>query len=140
LLAEPRLPEPPAKADQAKVLIIEDDPAVARMLRFCFRQAGFDVTEVSTGGEALRLLQQEEPPHAAVLDLQLPDRQGGAVLDWLRRSSERTTSSPVWVVMSALDRETAAERYGALGSHFLNKPFDPWDLVTILRKLLSAKS
>jgi len=140
LLAEPRLPEPPAKADQAKVLIIEDDPAVARMLRFCFRQAGFDVTEVSTGDEALRILQQEEPPHAAVLDLQLPDRQGGAVLEWLRCSGERTTSSPVWVVMSALDRETAAERYGALGSHFLNKPFDPWDLVAILRKLLAAKS
>jgi len=140
LLAEARLPEPVATDERTKVLVIEDDPAVARMLRFCFRQAGFDVTEVSTGGEALRILQQEEPPHAAVLDLQLPDRQGGAVLEWLRCSGERTTSSPVWVVMSALDRETAAERYGALGSHFLNKPFVPWDLVAILRKLLSAKS
>ena len=140
MLVEARLPEPVAAGDRAKVLVIEDDPAVTRMLRSCFRQAGFDVTEASTGGEALRILEQQQPLHAAVLDLQLPDGQGGAVLDWLRRSSERTTCAPVWVVMSALDRETAAARYGALGSHFLNKPFDPWELVAILRKLLSITS
>ena len=140
MLVEARQPESAARDARATVLVIEDDQAVARMLRFCFRQAGFDVTEVCTGSEALRILQQEEPPHAAVLDLQLPDRQGGAVLDWLRRSAERTTDSPVWVVMSALDREAAIERFGPLGSHFLSKPFDPWELVAILRTLLAAKS
>jgi DNA-binding response OmpR family regulator len=98
-----------------------------------------DASEVAAGGEALRIFQQQ-PPDAVVLDLQLPDGQGGAVLDWLRRSNERTTDSPVWVVMSALDQETATQRFGPLGSHFISKPFDPWELVAILRTLLSAKS
>jgi CheY-like chemotaxis protein len=121
------------------VLVVEDDGAVAKMLRFCLREAGFDTTEVSTGSEALRILQQH-PPDAAVLDLQLPDGQGGAVLELLRSSDERTTNAPVWVVISALDREEAAKRFGPLGRHFLAKPFDPWELVAILRTLLAAKS
>jgi DNA-binding response OmpR family regulator len=120
------------------VLVIEDDKGVARMLRFCLREAGFDATEVSTGSAALCILQQE-PPDAAVLDLQLPNGQGGAVLDWLRHSCERTTKSPVWVVISALDPVEAAKRYGPLGSHFLAKPFDPWELVVMLKNRLLAK-
>jgi two-component system catabolic regulation response regulator CreB len=139
LLAEVRQPASEARDSRPKVLVIEDNEAVARMLRFCLRQAGFDASEVAAGGEALRIFQQQ-PPDAVVLDLQLPDGQGGAVLDWLRRSNERTTDSPVWVVMSALDQETATQRFGPLGSHFISKPFDPWELVAILRTLLSAKS
>jgi CheY-like chemotaxis protein len=120
-----------------KVLVIEDNDAVARILRFCLREARFDITEVRTGGEALLILQRQ-PPAAVLLDLQLPDGQGGAVLDWLRRCDEQTTDSPVWVVMSALDQETAAQRFGPLGSHFVSKPFDPWQIVAILRTLLAV--
>ncbi len=139
MLAEVRPPASVAKDSQPKVLVIEDNDAVVRILRFCLRDAGFDASAVAMGGEALRILQQESP-NAVLLDLQLPDGQGGAVLDWLRRSNERTTDSPVWVVMSALDQEAATQRFGPLGSHFISKPFDPWELVAILRKLLAAKS
>ncbi len=139
MLAEVRRPAPVAKDGRPKVLVIEDNEAVTRILRFCLRDAGFDASEVSRGGEALRILQQQ-PPDAVLLDLQLPDGQGGAVLDWLRRSDERTTGSPVWVVMSALDQSVATERFGPLGSHFFSKPFDPWELVAILETLLQAKS
>ena len=121
-----------------RILVVEDDESVIRMLGFSFRSAGFDTTEVATGAEALRILKQH-PPDAAVLDLQLPDGQGGAVLDRLRQLNERTKSSPVWIVISALDREEATRRYGPLGSRFLAKPFDPWDLVAMLKNLLSAK-
>jgi len=139
LLAEVRQPSSVDRDSRPKVLVIEDNEAVARILRFCLRQAGFDASDVAAGGEALRILQQQ-PPDAVLLDLQLPDGQGGAVLDWLRRSRERTSDSPVWVVMSALDQETATQRFGPLGSHFVSKPFDPWEIVAILRTLLSAKS
>jgi len=108
------------------------------MLRFSLRNAGFDTSEVATGGEALRIL-GEEPPDAAILDLQLPNGQGGAVLDWLRCSCERPGGHPVWVVISALDGEEAIRRFGPLGGRFLAKPFDPWDLITMLRTLLLLK-
>jgi two-component system phosphate regulon response regulator PhoB len=121
-----------------RVLVIEDDTGVARMLRFSLRNAGFDTSEVTTGGEALRILEQQ-PPDAAILDLQLPNGQGRAVLDWLRQLDGLASNSPVWVVISALDGEEAIRRFGPLGGRFLPKPFDPWDLVAILRTLLVAK-
>ena len=121
-----------------RVLVIEDDESVTRMLRLSLRSAGFYTTEVATGGEALHILKQQ-PPDAAVLDLQLPDSQGGAVLEWLRQLDERARSSPVLVVISALDRNEATRRYGPLGTHFLAKPFDPWNLVAMLQNLLLAE-
>ena len=137
MLANVRPPAPLARETRPNVLVVEDNEAVARILRFCLREAGFAVTQASTGAEALRIL-QEQPLEAAVLDLQLPDGQGGAVLDFLRRS-EGTAKAPVWVVISALDQAEAAKRYGPLGSHFLAKPLDPWELVSILNSLLAAK-
>ena len=108
------------------------------MLRFSLRNAGFDTSEVTTGGEALRILEQQ-PPDAAILDLQLPNGQGRAVLDWLRQLDGPASDSPVWVVISALDSEEATRRFGPLCGRFLPKPFDPLNLVKMLRTLLSLK-
>jgi DNA-binding response OmpR family regulator len=66
-----------------------------------------------------------------VVDLRLPDRQGGAVLQRLR-----SQDGPAWVAISALDRQEAEKEYGPLGSNFLTKPFDPWDLIRKLGELL----
>jgi DNA-binding response OmpR family regulator len=123
---------------RAKILVVEDDESVTRILRLSFRSAGFDTSEVSTGGEALHILKRQ-PPDAVVLDLQLPDGQGGAVLDWLRQPEKRRGGSPVWVVISALERGEASRRYGPPGDNYLAKPFDPWDLVAMLENLLSAR-
>jgi DNA-binding response OmpR family regulator len=121
-----------------RILVIEDDESVARMLELSLTEAGFDTIRATNGGEALHILEQQ-PPDAAILDLQLPNGQGGAVLDWLRQSDEQAAMSPVWVVISALDRGEATRRYGSLGSHFLAKPFDPWDLVAIIENGVSAR-
>jgi DNA-binding response OmpR family regulator len=120
-----------------KVLVVEDEPAVAKMLRVSLRVAGFDVTEAVAGGQALQIL-EEEPTDAVILDLELPDRRRTAVLDRLRQADD--SGFPAWVVISALDREEAAWRYGHLGGHFLAKPFDPWDLVRMLKTLLSERN
>jgi two-component system KDP operon response regulator KdpE len=119
-----------------KILLVEDEPAVARMLRISLRAAGFDVCESVAGGDALQILEQG-PADAVILDLELPDRRGKAVLDRLRHAND--SGFPVWVVISGLDREEATRRYGPLGGHFLAKPFDPWDLVRMLRTLLAER-
>jgi DNA-binding response OmpR family regulator len=119
-----------------RVLVIEDDDSVARVLRLCLSAVGFDVAAVRTGEEALRVA-EVEPIDAVVLDLGLPDSLGGAVLAWLRRLGR--SGGPPWVIISALDREEAARRYGPLGT-FLAKPFDPWDLVRKLDELLGRKA
>ena len=117
-----------------RVLVVEDDPAIAKMLRYSLRAAGFDIAVVAAGSDALQILERE-PTDGVVLDLGLPDGLGKAVLDRLRKADD--CGFPAWVVISALDRDEATSRYGPLGTHFLAKPFNPWDLIRMLAALLS---
>ncbi len=125
-------------SESRRVLVIEDDQSVRRMLRFSLRDAGFEITETSTGEEALQHL-QEQIPEAIILDLGLPDGLGGAVLEWLRQMDAGKDGRPAWVVMSAQDQNDVVKQYGRLGRHFLAKPFNPWDLVMRLQELLAAR-
>jgi len=120
------------------VLIVEDDRGVAKMLRLSLAREGFDTIEAASGSEALAVLEQKSPD-AVVLDLQLADAKGGAVLDRLRQLDETTTGSPAWVVTSAADPRELAKRYGPLEGRFLSKPFNPWDLIAMVEKQLSQE-
>ena len=122
-----------------RVLVVEDDRSVARVLSFPLREAGFEVAHTASGGEALYILEQERMA-AVVLDLGLPDGQGGKVLQWLHQYGQPREGGPAWVVISALDRQEAARQYGPIGSNFLAKPFDPWQLVRTLDAPLTGKS
>lgn len=121
------------RVGRSSVLVVEDDRSITRMLRFCLEAAGFGITEVATGTEALNLLETQSP-QAVVLDLNLPDGQGAAVLDRLR---QYPIGLPAWIAISGLGRREATSQYGPLGQHFLAKPFDPWDLIGILEDMIS---
>ncbi len=124
-----------ARPHSPKVLVVEDDRSVTRMLGFALREAGFQVFLAGSGGEALAAL-EASPVDAVVLDLGLPDGQGSQVLEWLRRHRDGGGGGPAWVVMSAMDRQEAARQFGPVGGHFLAKPFDPWELARLLNELL----
>jgi two-component system KDP operon response regulator KdpE len=115
-----------------RVLLIEDDSAVKRMLNLSLRCGGFETTQAESGGEALRKL-DADAFDAVILDLCLPDGLGGDVLHRLQTTDRR----PVWVAMSALDESEAHERFGPLQGPFIAKPFNPWDLIGLLDHLLS---
>jgi DNA-binding response OmpR family regulator len=119
-----------------RVLVVEDDESVARMLHIALGAAGFDAMEARSGSEALDIVGREAPD-AVILDLVLPDGLGGSVLDWLREAPSDT--APVHLVMSALERREATGLFGELGNDFIQKPFDPWDLVRRLDQLLESK-
>jgi DNA-binding response OmpR family regulator len=125
------------RSEQPRVLVVEDDDAVAKVLRLSLRHGGFDTAEAESGGEALRAMERSTF-EAVVLDLCLPDGLAGAVLQQLQ--SVLPGGHPVWVVMSALDEDEATRRFGPLQGPFLAKPFNPCDLVDTLTGLLSDAS
>jgi DNA-binding response OmpR family regulator len=118
------------------VLLIEDNDGLARILGLTLKSHGFNLRRVATGGEALETLRRDEV-QGVILDLSLPDERGGEVLDWLSTTEQGSTLA--WVVTSAFDLEEATRRYGPVGGWFVAKPFDPWDLVKTLDRLLFAK-
>jgi DNA-binding response OmpR family regulator len=118
-----------------RVLLVEDDSAVTRILSLLLRNSGFEVTGVGLGRDALFAL-DERPYDAVVLDLGLPDGLGGKVLAKLQGIPR--DCFPVWVVISALDEDEVARRYGPLGGPFLAKPFDPVRLADLLDEQIES--
>src|ERR1700722_13772719 len=66
-----------------KVLVIEDDALIRRLLRATLPSRGFAVTEAASGAAALDLL-KSEPPDLIILDLGLPDMDGLSLLRHIR--------------------------------------------------------
>jgi two-component system KDP operon response regulator KdpE len=113
------------------VLIVEDEPALLRALRINLRARGYAVTTASAGREALAEAKRH-PPDAVLLDLGLPDLDGGKVIRELRGWSR----VPV-IVLSG--RAGSGDKIGALDAgadDYVTKPFDMEELLARLRAAL----
>lgn len=113
--------------------MVEQDEGIGRMLRLCMAMAGFEVLEAATREEARRLLAEEEPG-IVILDLD-PREEGAGAAELWRVSADR---APAWIVISALEPGQAAERFALPDAHYLLKPFDPWQLVALLERLVPS--
>ena len=104
-------------ATDQSVLIVEDDPIFARILLDTARDSGFKGV-VTLQGSAAVMLAREFQPRAVLLDLTLPDIDGWAVLDQLKRDAD-TRHIPVHI-LSGKDARDRALRQGAFS--YLIKP------------------
>lgn len=112
------------------LLIIEDDPTFATILRDLARQLKFQAIVAGTAHEALDLARQHMPS-AIVLDVGLPDQSGLSVLDRLKRDV-RTRHIPIHIV-SGEDSAERAMSLGAIG--FAMKPLLREELIAVLQSL-----
>ena len=114
-----------------RILIVEDDAALARSLVALLRGAGHAVDHVSSGEDAL-MVTQGEPYALVVLDVGLPGQDGFAVLQALRRRGERV---PVLMLTArdALDDRVRGLDLGA--DDYLRKPFAPAEFEARIRAL-----
>jgi two-component system response regulator MprA len=113
------------------VLVVEDDPAIARLLEIELAEAGYLVELAGTGGAALDALEAREPG-LLVLDVRLPDVDGLAVC---RQARRRGHTMPI-LMLTALDR--IGDRVLGLDAgadDYLAKPFAIEELLARLRAL-----
>ena len=118
------------RASPPRVLIVEDEPAIAESLDYALRREGF-VTQ--TAATYARAEASRAWPTLIVLDLMLPDGNGADLLRLLRSESSAT---PVIVLSS---RESEADRIGALeggADDYVTKPFSPREVVARVRAVL----
>lgn len=114
-----------------RVLVIDDDTALARALSINLRARKYDVDVASTGTDALRLAARN-PPELVILDLGLPDLDGTEVIAGLTGWS----TAPI-IVLSA--RDSQAAKVAALDAgavDFVVKPFGMDELLARLRAAL----
>ena len=114
-----------------KVLVIDDEPPIRKLLRMRLSTQGYDVVEAQNGKIALELL--AESPALIILDLGLPDIQG---IDLLRMIRDRDNNVPV-VVLSSRDDEAVKVQALDLGADdYLTKPFGMDELLARMRAAL----
>jgi len=114
-----------------RVLIVEDEVKIARLVRDYLRQAGFDVLEAVDGPSALAMARAEKPD-MIVLDLGLPGMDG---LDVTRQI--RMTSSVPIIMLTARTEESDRIVGLELGADdYVDKPFSPKELVARIRAVL----
>jgi two-component system, OmpR family, KDP operon response regulator KdpE len=115
-----------------RVLVIDDEPPIRKLLRLGLSAQGYQTIEAASGKTALELL-GEQPPDMVILDLGLPDMQGHELLRTIRA---RNDSVPI-VVLSSRDDEAGkvqALDYGA--DDYVTKPFGMDELLARMRAAL----
>lgn len=118
--------------DKSKVLLVDDESAITLNLAPFLERAGFAVAVAADGMEALRQVEAFSP-HLIVLDILMPRLDGRAVLRRLRQNDDWTPVILLTQVGEAVERAMALEE-GA--DDYLNKPFDPHELVARIRAVL----
>jgi two-component system, OmpR family, KDP operon response regulator KdpE len=114
-----------------KIMIVDDEPPIRKLLRMGLSTQGYDVLEASNGKIALDLLPQE--PALIILDLGLPDIQGH---DLLRMIRARNDSVPIVVLSSRGDEAGKVQALDLGADDYLTKPFGMDELLARLRAAL----
>ncbi|MEX2393385.1 MAG: response regulator [Actinomycetota bacterium] len=118
-----------------RVLVVDDDPQVLKLLRVNFELEGYDVIEAASGQEAIRAARTKRPD-VIVCDVMMPGMDGFEVLEQLR-ADPKTADLPVVLCSAKAQRSDVVhgERSGA--DAYVTKPFDPQDLLDTVERVLA---
>jgi two-component system KDP operon response regulator KdpE len=114
-----------------KVLVIDDEPPIRKLLRMGLTTQGYEILEAPNGKTALELLAQG--PALIILDLGLPDMQGHELLRTIRAHSEAV---PIVVLSSRGDEAGKVQALDLGADDYLTKPFGMDELLARLRAAL----
>ncbi|MDE5461118.1 response regulator [Bradyrhizobium sp. CSS354] len=114
-----------------KVLVIDDEPPIRKLLRMGLSTQGYEILEASSGKTALEKL--SEDPALIILDLGLPDIQGH---DLLRTIRARNEAVPIVVLSSRGDEGGKVQALDLGADDYLTKPFGMDELLARLRAAL----
>jgi len=117
--------------NQARILVVEDEPSIREVVNLYLRRAGYQVTVVEDGRAALNSL-SDALPDLVVLDLMLPEVDGLEITRWLREQGD----TPI-IMLTA--RREERDRIAGLemgADDYVVKPFSPQELVSRVRAVL----
>src|SRR4051795_9260228 len=120
----------------AKILVVDDDSNVQRLLQYTLKQEGYDVIVAPDGAEGFRLW-GAEAPDLILLDVVLPKLDGYQVATKIR--SEEGNASHVPIIMLTAEQEVEQKVRGlrAGADDYLIKPFHPAELLARIKSLLA---
>lgn len=121
-----------------RVLVVEDDRAIADLINHHFSKEGFTVTTTPSGEEALVLV-DEMRPALVVLDWMIEEVSGIEVCRRLRRGAE-SSSTPIIMLTARGEEEDRIRGLETGADDFITKPFSPKELIARAKALLRRAS
>ena len=122
----------------SRILVVEDEPAIAELISINLRHAGFEVT-IAGDAEQAQAAVDGALPGLVVLDWMLPDRSGQALArQW--RSQPRTKELPVIMLTARSEEADKVAGLDAGADDYLTKPFSTNELMARIRALLRRRA
>ena len=119
-----------------RVLVVDDDPQVLKLLRLNFEMEGYDVDAAPDGAAALAAAAQRRPD-AVVCDVMMPGMDGLEVVRRLRADPELSDVAIV-VVSAKAQRSDMRDGVAAGADEYVTKPFDPQEVLDAVARLLEG--
>jgi pilus assembly protein CpaE len=119
-----------------KVLVVDDDASVQRLLQQTLRQEGFEVVIAGDGAEGFRLWQQESPS-LVLLDATIQQLDGYEVAAKIRAAEGRGTHVPIIMLTAERDVQQKVRALRAGADDYLIKPFHPAELLARMKSLIA---
>lgn len=125
--------EPSIAPGSTRIVVIDDNVEVARVVALCLQKSGFPTSTVNTPIEGLRLVFSLNPA-LVISDMMMAGISGADIVHCIR-TSDRTQHIPVLIMSASGDADTAS-----IGDAFLQKPFKIAELLALVRRLTSAET
>lgn len=130
------------------ILMVEDDPADARLIQRAFTKAGITdpVVRLTNGDDAVAYLDGQPPyenraahplPNLVILDIKLPRRNGFEVLQWLRGRKDTLRRMPVIMLTSSRHTVDINRAYDSGVNSYLTKPENTEGLLLVANAIRS---
>ncbi|HEX9618900.1 MAG TPA: response regulator [Polyangiaceae bacterium] len=120
-----------------RILVVEDQDSIRRMIEALVQARGYDVTAVSSGAKAIDVA-LTSPPDLVLLDLMLPGQFDGFDVCRRLRSESATEKVPIMIISALDDDESRAKATEAGATAYYTKPFSPTALLKEINKLRTS--
>ncbi len=109
-------------AIRQRILVVDDDPETARLVRLWYRDRPFEILDAPNGESGLKMV-AEQSPDLILLDLKMPGLDGLEVARRLQRNPA-TAEIPLILLTACRDTETKVEAFAAGAQDYITKPFE----------------
>ncbi len=117
-----------------RILVVDDDPEIVRLVRGYLTQAGYQVLTAANGAAAVAALRREKPD-LIILDLMLPDRDGWDITRFVR-GDRQLQATPIIMLTARIEDTDKIVGLEMGADDYVTKPFNPRELVARVRSQL----
>ncbi len=120
-----------------KILVVDDDKSIIKIVRAYLEQAGFTVLAAYNGTSAMETMRSEKPD-LLILDLMLPDRDGWDITRSIR-NDKRLATTPIIMLTARVDDSDKIVGLELGADDYVTKPFNPREIVARVRAQLRRR-